>query len=539
MNSDGSGLAYEGGQSVKNLTTENNAVIILYAQWNINSYDVIYLLSANADPYAVQNYEYNQPISLPGEPEKEGYSFGGWFDVNSHTQWTNGTNMPAGTITVMAKWNIISYTITYHVNDGTEKIHTETYDFGETIEWLTLTRTGYDFGGWFTTQECVTQIKLTTMPSRDVDVYAKWDIKTYEISISSSENGTVTPSSNQTVEYNSTLTVYIDPDEGYHVKQIFVNDYRLNSIEMSDAIENGYTFANISDNHSIHVDFEINVYTINATCSGAGTINPSGVAEYQFNQTVNYVASPSIGYSIKAIYVDGTPLDVDFTGMMSYTYTFENINNNHTIRVEFSSSEYTICVTYEGEGQVSPDETFSANYGESKTVTFSPAEGHYISAIVIDDLDLTGTTLTSVINQGSYTFQEINRNRSIHIVFTAHVYKVTIKTDGEGTVTSDKDLDEVKHGEDRTINLNIDLDKYSVDVYINGIKINGFSDNTIALKNIDKDIVIEIKITKKSFFETKLGILIIVCACLFVVLVVVSVPTIRKIIRNKRLRVIK
>ncbi len=537
----GSGIKYDDEATVKNLTDMNNGIVILYAQWDINSYDVVYLLELGANAYATQTYQYDQSITLPGDPDKVGYTFKGWFDVNSHTEWINGTHMPAGNVTVVAKWEINSYTLSYHLNYEGAGVHTETYAYGATIVWLNnVTRTGYNFAAWYTTDACITQVAITKMPAENVDVYAKWDIKQFGISISYTGNGSVDPSVNQTVDYGSDLTINIDPDNGYHVKQIIVDDVALNTVQLAQVIENGYyKFSGIDKDHSIHVEFDINKYKITASSTGAGTITPNGESEYKFGETVSYVASPDIGYSIKAIYVDGTPLDVDFTGLMSYSYEFKNISENHTISVEFSSSEFMIGVTYEGEGVVSPDETFSAMYGDDKTITFAPNEGSYVSAIQIDGLDLVGNTLNSVINQGSYTFLDIHSNRSIHIVFTAHVYKVTIKTDGTGTVTSDKDLNEVKHGEDRTINLNIDLDKYSVDLYINGIKINGFSENTISLKNIDKDIVIEIKITKKSFFETKLGILIIVCFCLFIVLVVVSIPTIRKIIRNKRLRIIK
>ena len=54
-------------------------------------------------------------------------------------------------------------------------------------------RAGYSFGGWYNEEDCINKFNLTTMPTNDVTVYAKWIINTYTIVATSSENGTISP----------------------------------------------------------------------------------------------------------------------------------------------------------------------------------------------------------------------------------------------------------------------------------------------------------------------------------------------------------
>ena len=83
-----------------------------------------------------------------------------------------------------AKWDIITYTITYHTNDGTLSTNKNSYTVeSSTITLDTPTRTGYTFGGWFT-NEGLTGTAVTTIDhgsTDNVELWAKWDIINYTI----------------------------------------------------------------------------------------------------------------------------------------------------------------------------------------------------------------------------------------------------------------------------------------------------------------------------------------------------------------------
>jgi len=65
--------------------------------------------------YTIESANITLPI-----PTRTGYNFGGWFD-NSGFAGTAITTIPQGSTgnrEFWARWDIITYTITYHLNGG-------------------------------------------------------------------------------------------------------------------------------------------------------------------------------------------------------------------------------------------------------------------------------------------------------------------------------------------------------------------------------------------------------------------------------------
>ncbi len=67
-----------------------------------------------------------------------------------------------------------------------------------------------------------------------------------------------------------------------------------------------------------------------------GFINPEGTSTVHSGESLTYYISTQEGYTIKQILVDGEALE-SVEGLKSYNYTFENITESHTIKVEFIS----------------------------------------------------------------------------------------------------------------------------------------------------------------------------------------------------------
>ena len=106
---DGDGTTYNDEQEVKNLSQEDGTIIILYAQWDIENYLIIYNLngghnnSENPTDYNVET----ETIILKN-PTKEGCSFVGWYTDEDFT--TQIIEIPTGTtetISVYAKWDVV------------------------------------------------------------------------------------------------------------------------------------------------------------------------------------------------------------------------------------------------------------------------------------------------------------------------------------------------------------------------------------------------------------------------------------------------
>jgi uncharacterized repeat protein (TIGR02543 family) len=100
-----------GGVTLENkwnfLTDSVNIDFTLYASWTINQYTITFITNGG-DVIQNQTNNYNETVDIPNAT-REGYSFEGWFTDNNLTQsYIASATMPAQSITLYAKWNLIA-----------------------------------------------------------------------------------------------------------------------------------------------------------------------------------------------------------------------------------------------------------------------------------------------------------------------------------------------------------------------------------------------------------------------------------------------
>ena len=123
-----------------------------YAKWEVVSYKITYQLNGgkvtgNPADYTVES----EAITLKN-PTREGYFFTGW----SGTGLTGSANTKVtiakgstGDRAYTAKWNPVTYTITYQLDGGTASGNPTKYTIeSEAITLKNPTKTGYTFAGW-------------------------------------------------------------------------------------------------------------------------------------------------------------------------------------------------------------------------------------------------------------------------------------------------------------------------------------------------------------------------------------------------------
>ena len=159
-NADGTGTAYNDGQSVTNLAGSNGATAILYAQW-ANVYTVSYNANGGTGSMANQNFVSGTPQNLRTNTfTRTGYTFKDWNTQanGSGTSYTNDqsvnnlTAAPNGSYPLYAQWTAITYSVAYNANDGSGSMSpsSHTYDVDKALTANTFTRTGYTYTGWNT-----------------------------------------------------------------------------------------------------------------------------------------------------------------------------------------------------------------------------------------------------------------------------------------------------------------------------------------------------------------------------------------------------
>lgn len=119
------------------------------------------------------------------DPVKSGYVFVGWYsDSNYKTKVTEIATGSTGDKTLYAKWKKTTYKITYKLNSGKNSSkNPATYTITtSTIKLKNPTRTGYTFGGWYTSSKYKTKItEIKKGSTGNKTVYAKWTPNKYTI----------------------------------------------------------------------------------------------------------------------------------------------------------------------------------------------------------------------------------------------------------------------------------------------------------------------------------------------------------------------
>jgi len=164
-------------------STAVTAYITVYAYWSVDPVYTVTFDSQGGTSVGVQHV--TSPATTVGTlqaaPTYTGYIFGGWYTGTSGT----GTEFSAGTavtadITVYAKWNSYSYTVTFDKQGGTGTSPSSKTVVSPTTTVVTLptqpTRASYTFAGWWTgVGGSGTEFTATTVVTANITVYAYWD----------------------------------------------------------------------------------------------------------------------------------------------------------------------------------------------------------------------------------------------------------------------------------------------------------------------------------------------------------------------------
>lgn len=129
------------------------------------------------------------------------------------------------------------------------------YAVGDTVE-ITAPEApeGQHFTGWTVVTNNVTLAEPTqasttfAMPEGDVELEAGYAVNTYTITSSVNHSGMGTITESGSVNYDGSKTFTITPNDGYHIKEVLVDDVSKEAIT-------SYTFSNVKETHTIEASF--------------------------------------------------------------------------------------------------------------------------------------------------------------------------------------------------------------------------------------------------------------------------------------------
>ncbi len=160
--------------------------ITLYAKWEPTIYYRVTFKDYEDSIISEQEVAYNKPAVQPEDPTREGHTFKGWYTAKSGGSKFSFTTGIKEDKVIYAQWTINEYKVTFEKNGGTVTItpNPKTVKYGESCtEPTDPKKTGYDFGGWYSTPDFsgkpwnFTDDKV----KGDMTLYAKWTTSKYTV----------------------------------------------------------------------------------------------------------------------------------------------------------------------------------------------------------------------------------------------------------------------------------------------------------------------------------------------------------------------
>jgi hypothetical protein len=231
----------------------------------------------------------------------------------------------------------------------------------------------------------------------------------FTITASAGSGGSINPTGAVTVNQGANQTFSITANSGFSISSVTVDGANQGAIS-------SYTFSNVQANHTISAAFTQNVtnFTITASAGSGGSISPSGAVTVAQGSSKTFSITANSGFTVSSVTVDGAN-----QGAIT-SYTFSNVQANHTIAAAFSAvtTNFTITASAGSGGSISPSGAVTVAQGASQSFSITANSGFTVSSVTVDGANQGAIT--------SYTFSNVQANHTIAAAFSATSTNFTI-----------------------------------------------------------------------------------------------------------------
>lgn len=451
--------------------------VIVRATFEKIDYDIVYKVSGNGKVTGAKTANYGDDISLTVTPQT-----GAVFENLSVTD-SNGDEieltgntftMPAGKVTVTAKFSSTEYSITYgEAEHGTISGYlTANYDSSVTVN--VTPEAGYRLDTLLVTDEEDNAIAVNgnsfTMPASNVSVTATFKLISSKVIYIKTANGAV--SGPETAECGNTVSVSPIASVGAEFVSLTVKTLSGEEIELT-----GNSFTMPDKVVVVKAQFAKIDYPITYNVSQGGTVTGAETANY--NDSVELTVTADTGYYLDEL----TVKDTQENELAVEDGTFIMPDSSVTVNVVFKKIDYTITYPTTEKGTVTGVQT--ANYGDEVTLTVTPDDHCQLDSLSVKDGDNNEITVTD----GKFIMPASDVTVSASFVNTR--YEVTYLPAENGTVTGET---LVSHGDEVAVSVTPEMG-YSLDT----LTVTDVSGNEVAV-NDNKFIMPESNVTVEAIF---------------------------------------
>ena len=369
---------------------------VVVDEYYVNNYSITYELNGGTNN-ASNPIKYTMLDTINLEPAtKDEYTFAGWYENDEFTgdAITTITNKK-GNITLYAKWIKAEYkVIVHHYEEGTmdklsQDVILRSRELGAQYSTSKLSDTGRFY------YVSVVGNDVGTFTEEDIEVTYYYRIRTFEITGEAEIGGKIEGKKSngdiegidETVRYggNATKSILITPDVGNKVKDITINDikiegYRENKETKVVMLE---SLTNITENKRINVTFEPIPMVAKIIKVPEGYENLLNTEYEYLEYAINAVPEAVEGFTIQVIheienetnFIDNKYVRIDLNGYEVCTY--DDQNANITVRsgalTVINSKEEGRIVNKRGKGiEVFENATFTLGKNDGEVSFVAP-----------------------------------------------------------------------------------------------------------------------------------------------------------------------
>ncbi len=402
-------------------TIEGNATTVLYG-WTLTTSSTLGGV-VTAPGEGAFSYDDANVVPLTASPAAH-YHFVDWTGSAVDANQVTDPNAADTTVTMdsyyhlQADFAIDQHTLTTTSSAGGsvtvpgEGIHN--YDYGAVVNLVAAPEAHYHFVYWTGTAVDAGMIadsgsaSTTVTMKGNYTLVANFALDTHSLNVTSDGNGSVTGS--RTYTYGSTAPITATAHAHYH----FVNWTATGSVIIADSgLAN--TTVTIHGNGTVTAHFAIDTFRLNYTAAADGGLagDTSQVVDYGSDGTA-VTAIPESGYHFVNWSDDST----------DNPRTDTHVTANISVSANFAINIYQVTVNSNAHGHTDKDGVNAVNYGDTLTITPSPATGcHFIGWT--GDASGTDNPLTVTVTS----------NLDIAANFAIDVHTLTISSSVGGFVT--------------------------------------------------------------------------------------------------------
>lgn len=368
------------------------------------TFDLNYEGAENTIP--AQDVEEGEYVTQPEVPEREGYTFDGWYTAAEGGEMFDFSTSIVSNQTLYAQWienniDVDYYTVTFVLNDGNTN---GAYDVQTIVpnakanEPVQPERENYEFSGWYTEPETINLYDFNTAVKSDVVLYAGWTSPddTDGVYSSSSGGGTIFSITNIDIE-NNTANVTVNVDVMCSLVLEF-SDEENEEVFYTTAVQTP-EYCELED-ITVSLDYELPAYFVvtarlldengNDCCNAYKSIKYTSAYEEFENKTI-------YDFEGKTVLNFDESIDNNFGVLSENVILIEQTENTNILTVQTivdydsATSEFVETVTYTFTSFDSQIEALEAG-----DVVFATDADGVAQLFKVGEIEFTGTTCTII-----------------------------------------------------------------------------------------------------------------------------------------------